>query len=161
MEPAACRERLSQLIAEEATALDELATLLERERELLAANDVAALDTTIRQRQRCVGRVLRADDARRALCQELGRPADGPGIEQILRWCDPRGTLAAGWKRCAAGAARCRTLNDANAALVGARLKHVQERLAALIRDRGETVTYGRQGGYAAGRLGGVVRTEV
>ena len=161
MEPAACRERLSQLIAEEAVSLDELAALLERERESLTANDVAALDATMRERQRCVGRVLRADDARRALCQELGRPADIAGLEQILRWCDPQGTLAAGWKRCAAAAGRCRTLNDANAALVGARLKHVEARLAALLRDRGEPVTYGQKGGYAAGRLGRVVRTEV
>lgn len=161
MEPSACRDRLSQLIAEEAAALGELASLLEREHEALTANDVAALDTTIRQRQRCIGRVLRADDARRALCRELGRPFDAAGLEQILRWCDPQGTLAPGWKDCAQAAARCRTLNDANAALVGARLQHVQARLAALVRGRGEAVTYGRQGGYTAGRLGGSVRTEV
>lgn len=161
MEAAACRDLLSQLIAEEASALDELAALLEREREFLAANDVTALDGTIRQRQRCVGRVLRADEARRALCKELGRAGDVAGLEQVLRWCDPTGTLAAGWQRCATAAARCRALNDANAALVGARLKHVQGRLAALMRDRGESVTYGRQGGYAADRLGRVVRTEV
>ncbi len=161
MEPSVCRERLAQLIAEEAAALDELAALLAREHESLTANDVAALDETIRQRQRCVARVVRADDARRALCRELGRPADVSGLEQLLAWCDPQGTLADGWQRCSAAAARCRALNDGNAALVGARLQHVQARLAALMRDRGEAVTYGRQGAYAAGRIGRVLKTEV
>ncbi len=161
MDSTACRERLAHLIAEEAAALEELETLLAREHASLTANDVPALDETIRQRQRCVARVIRADEARRALCRELDQPADASGLEQILRWCDPQGTLAAGWKRCSAAAARCRALNDGNAALVGARLKHVQARLAALMRDRGEAVTYGRQGGYAAGRIGRVLRTEV
>lgn len=160
MENASCRERIARLIAEEETALDELAKLLAREHEHLAANDVAALDDTIRERQRCIARVIRSDDARRALCRELGRPADVTGLEQIMRWCDPQGTLAPDWGRCAAAAARCRTLNDSNSALVNARLQHVQGRLAALMRDRGESVTYGRQGGYAAGRLGRVVKIE-
>lgn len=161
MEPSACRDRVSQLIAEEASALDGLASLLEREHEFLVANDVAALDATLRERQRWVARVLRTDDVRRALCQELGAGTGAQGLERILSWCDPQGTLTAGWKRCAEAAARCRNLNDANAALVGVRLQHVQGRLAALIRGRGEAVTYGRQGSYPASRPGSVVRTEV
>jgi flagellar biosynthesis/type III secretory pathway chaperone len=161
MEPASCRERLGRLISEEETALEELAKLLAREHEHLAASDVTALDETIRERQRCIARVVRSDDARRALCRELGRPADMSGLEQIMRWCDPQGTLAPGWGRCAAAAARCRVLNDGNSALVNARLQNVQARLAALMRDRGESVTYGRQGGYMAGRLGRVVKIEV
>lgn len=160
MEPAVCRGRLARILAEETAALDELASYLAREHEHLAANDVEALTEAIRQRQQCVARVVRSDDGRRALCRELGRPADAQGLREIMRWCDPEGALAADWKRYCELAARCRALNDGNSALVGARLKYVQARLGTLLRERGEAVTYGRKGAYSVSRLGRVVKIE-
>jgi flagella synthesis protein FlgN len=160
MEPAPCREQLGKLIADEDRALNELAVLLDREHEYLEANDVVALEGAARERQRCVARIFRVDEERRTLCRDLGYAVDLKGLEDLLRWCDPQGTLAAGWARCSASAANARRLNDRNGALVGARLKHVQARLGALIDSRREPVTYGPRGAYAQASSGRVVATE-
>ncbi|HET9390033.1 MAG TPA: flagellar protein FlgN [Steroidobacteraceae bacterium] len=160
MEASVCRDKLGTLMAQETRSLTELAALLEKEHEYLLANDVVALEEAAHERQRCVARIAQADEERRSLCRELGRPDDPRGLEDLLRWCDPRGTLATGWAQCSAAAANCRSLNDRNGALVGARLKHVQERLGILIQGRREAVTYGARGAYAAAGTGRVLTTK-
>jgi len=161
MEPSVCRQKVGQLISEEADALTELITFLEREHEQLRASDVMALEAAIREHQRSVARVIRADQARTSLCRELGYGADARGLEHVMQWCDPERTLAPHWARCTAIAAQCRTLNDRNGALVGARLRHVQARLATLIQRRGETVSYGPRGAYAFATSGQVIKVDV
>jgi flagellar biosynthesis/type III secretory pathway chaperone len=160
MEPQHCRRELSAILAEEAAALTELAGFLQREHEQLSANEVAALEGVIRDRQRTVARVIRADEQRAALCRRLGHAPDGQGLEMVLRWCDSDGALAAEWGRCRAAAAACRALNDRNSALAGARLRHVQARLAVLLGGRDEAVGYGPRGGYAPSSVGRVVKVE-
>jgi flagella synthesis protein FlgN len=161
MDAQKCRERLSRLMDEEGAALKELSTLLEREHQFLITNDVVALEVANRERQKAVARILRVDEERRGLCREAGYSNDLSGLEQMLRWCDPQGTLLAAWSRCAAAAANCRQLNDRNGALVGARLKHVQDRLGTLINGRRDAVTYGPRGAYAPEATGRVLTTEV
>jgi flagellar biosynthesis/type III secretory pathway chaperone len=160
MDSRECRERFGRLIIEETSALGELAVLLEREHQHLVADDVGALESAIRERHPCVARIIRVDEERRALCRQTGQSLDLQGLERLLRWCDPEGTLAAGWERCSAAAAECRKLNDRNGALVSARLKHVQARLGALLNGARESVTYGRGGGYNLVNVGRVVATE-
>jgi flagellar biosynthesis/type III secretory pathway chaperone len=160
MEQSECRERLARLIHDESKALNELAVLLDREHSYLEANDVASLEGAARERQRCVGRIFRVDEERRALCRDTGRSPDLKGLEELIRWCDPKGTLAGGWAECSAAAGRCRGLNDRNGALVAARLTHVQARLGTLIQSRREAVTYGPKGRYSQASSGRVVATE-
>jgi flagellar biosynthesis/type III secretory pathway chaperone len=160
VDPNTCREQLSQLLADEMAALTELTTLLEREHELLLANDVGALESAIRKRQSCVGRVVRLDEERRSLCRMLGHASDAQGLEQLLRWCDPRRSLAARWQEHAGLARRCRELNDRNGALVSARLKRVQALLGVLIGGSRESATYGRGGTCQPVSTGRVVATE-
>ena len=160
MDQVACREKLGHLISDESSALHELAVLLDREHGYLEANDVVSLEGAARERQRCVARIGRVDEERRALCRDMGHPLDLEGLERLIRWCDPSGTLAGGWGECSAAAARCRQLNDRNGALVAARLKHVQARLGTLIESRRETVTYGPRGLCSQGSSGKVVATE-
>jgi flagellar biosynthesis protein FlgN len=146
-----CRARMARLIAAETAALGELAGLLEREHTHMKADDVESLAGTMRERQQCVGRILKVDDERRDLCRSLGRPHDLKGLEALMAWCDPHGTLAGAWAGCTAAAVRCRTLNDRNGAMAGARLQSVQARLATLIDGRRETVTYGPRGTCSVG----------
>jgi flagellar biosynthesis/type III secretory pathway chaperone len=160
MDQATCRERLGRLMSDENSALNELSTLLDREHGYLEANDVTSLEGVARERQRCVARIFRADEERRTLCNDMGYPPDLQGLEQLIRWCDPQGTLAGGWVKCSAAATKCRQLNDRNGALVAARLTHVQARLGTLIESRRETVTYGPKGGYSQPSSGRVVTTE-
>jgi flagella synthesis protein FlgN len=160
MDRAKCREKLGHLITDENLALNELSTLLDREHGFLEANDVVALEAATRERQRCVARIFRVDEERRNLCRESGRPLDLKGLEDLIRWCDPDGTLAGRWGECSDAAAKCRKLNDRNGALVAARLKHVQARLGTLIDSRREAVTYGPRGAYSQASSGRVVTTE-
>jgi len=160
MDQTQCREKLSRLMGDESSALGELSTLLDREHGFLEANDVVALEGASRERQRTVARIYRVDEERRALCRDLGYPLDVKGLEELIRWCDPKGTLAGGWAECSAAAEKCRQLNDRNGALVAARLKHVQARLGTLIDSRREAVTYGPRGAYSQAASGRVVATE-
>jgi len=160
MDQARCREKLGQLIGDESQALKELSALLDREHSYLETNDVVSLEGATRERQRCVARIFRVDEERRALCSELGYSLDLAGLEQLIRWCDPQGTLAEGWAECSAAALRCRQRNDRNGALVAARLQHVQARLSTLIEGRREAVTYGPRGAYGPTASGQVVATE-
>ncbi|MBS0418270.1 MAG: flagellar protein FlgN [Proteobacteria bacterium] len=160
MDQTQCREKLGNLMKDETLALNELSTLLDREHGFLEANDVVALDGAARERLRCVARITRADDERRALCRDMGRPLDLKGLEDLIRWCDPEGTLSGHWAQCAASAAHCRSLNDRNGALVAARLQHVQARLGTLIASRRDASTYGPRGGYSQPSTGRVLTTE-
>ncbi len=160
MEILACRAQLARIVAEETRLLNELAPLLEREHAFLQADDAASLESTARERQKCVAGIYRCDEERRDLCHSTGRPQDLKSLEDLLRWCDPQGTLASGWARCSAAAANCRKLNDRNAALVAARLKHVQARLGVLIDGRRDPMTYDRRGTDAPPTSGRLVVTE-
>jgi len=146
MDQQSCREQMSRLIEEETRALGELAILLEREYSHMNANDVESLGAAMRERHQCVARILKVDDERKLLCRTLNRPHDLKGLEALLRWCDPQGTLGGAWADCTAAASKCRSLNDRNGALAGARLQHVQARLGVLVDGRRETVTYGPRG---------------
>ncbi len=149
MEQEACREQLAKIMANETRLLSELAQLLDREHACLEGEDAAALEKTAQERQRCVSAIYRCDEERRALCRNTNRPENLQGLQDLMRWCDPKGTLAPGWAQCSAAAANCRKLNDRNGALVNARLKHVQGRLGVLIEGRRDSVTYGRRGNDA------------
>lgn len=160
MEVAACREALASILSQEVASLHELAGLLDREHELLVANDVDNLERVMEERQQSVGRLLRAEDERRSLCRAHGREPDAIGTEQLMKWCDPRGTLRSQWAECASGATRCRELNDRNGALVVARMKRVETLLTAITGKSQEPQTYGPKGGYAGPRAGRVLATE-
>lgn len=160
MDPSQCREQMSRLIAEETTGLAQLTGLLDHEHGLLSAGDVVGLQAAINERQRCVGRIARVDDERRALCCALNLPLNAQGLEKLLRWCDPEGTLSARWAECAAAAARCRMLNDRNGALVSSQLQHVRARLGTLLQAGRDNLTYRRNGGYSDGATGRVLTAE-
>jgi flagellar biosynthesis/type III secretory pathway chaperone len=151
---------MAKLIGEESGGLAQLGDLLEHEHGLLAAGDVVNLEAAINERQRCVGRISRLDDERRALCQAANVTLDAPGLEKLLRWCDPQGTLSSRWAECAQAAIRCRVLNDRNGALVSTQLQHVRARLNTLLQSTRETLTYGRKGGYNQGSVGRVLAAE-
>ena len=160
MEVNACREALASILSTEVTELAQLATLLDREHELLVANDIETLEAVMAQRQVAVGSLLSAEEERRNLCRMHGRGVDAAGVLQLMGWCDPRGTLKSRWEECARGATRCRELNDRNGTLVMARMKRVETLLTALTGQSREAPTYGPKGAYAPARSGRVLATE-
>lgn len=146
MDSEVCRDCLGSLLSDESTALGQLEALLQREHDVLQAGDVAALNATAHQRQAKIGELAQIEEQRRALCRLHGHSADRAGLEGLVMWCDPQGSLVSRLRDCAERAVRCRDLNDRNGVLVNARLRNVSDRLA-LLTGRGEAaVTYGPKG---------------
>jgi flagellar biosynthesis/type III secretory pathway chaperone len=141
-----CREHLGTLLTEEIAVLRELEDLLKREHEVLGAKNVAAIERTAVVRQQMMGDLARTEEQRRSLCTMHGYTPDWLGLESLMQWCDPEGTLLPRLRECARRATQCRDLNDKNGILVAARLKHVEGALTALTGGANLAVTYGPKG---------------
>jgi flagella synthesis protein FlgN len=148
LDPNVCREHLENLLAEEVSALTRLAALLDREHELLLANEPEELENAAEARQGCIGELVRIEDERRSLCRMMNVPADAAGLDRLLTWCDPSLGLKRRWALCAERAASCRERNDRNGALVTARLKRVEGLLDLLTGRANQPKVYGRQGAF-------------
>jgi flagellar biosynthesis/type III secretory pathway chaperone len=140
-----CRDHLGTLLTEEIQALEELEELLKREHEVLGTKNVAAIERTALVRQQKMGDLARTEEQRRQLCTLHGYTPDWIGLESLMQWCDPQGTLLSRLRECASRATRCRDLNDCNGVLVAARMKQVEGMLAVL-RPGTQPVTYGPKG---------------
>jgi flagellar biosynthesis protein FlgN len=150
-DPRGCREHLGSLLTEETTALRELEELLGREYDVLAAKNVAAIERAALIRAEMMGGLARIEEQRRNLCTAHGYSADWVGLESLMQWCDPEGTLLHLLRECAQRATNCRDLNNHNGRLVQARLKQVEGLLAALT-PGAQPVTYGPKGSAPPGR---------
>jgi flagella synthesis protein FlgN len=158
MDPDVCREHLAEVLAEEAALLSELHGLLEREFEVLASKDPVALEKAILARQERVGALARLEEQRRSFCSMHGYSPDYAGLEKLLVWCDPRGTLVSRLRECAQRAADCRDLNDRNGKVVATKLKRVEGLLEALTgRPPSTADTYSPNGSTSPTRPGRVL----
>jgi flagellar biosynthesis/type III secretory pathway chaperone len=146
IDPALCRSQLAGLLNEEASSLALLETQLQREHAMLTNNDVDGLEAAGNERQACVGRLLRIEDERQALCRQFGRPTDYRGVESLLQWCDPTASLLDTLQSCTDLATRCRDQNLRNGALVNARLQRVSNLLGMMDSSGSTSRTYGRFG---------------
>jgi flagellar biosynthesis/type III secretory pathway chaperone len=146
MDPEVCREHLAEVLAEEADLLADLQALLDREYEVLGSKDTAALQETVLARQERVGALARVEEHRRSLCSMHGYSPDYAGLERLLVWCDPRGTLVSRLRECAKLAVECRELNERNGTLVAAKLKRVEGLLGALTGRPAPADTYTANG---------------
>ncbi len=152
-----CREHLAEVLAEEAGLLGELRVLLEREYEVLGTKDAIAVEKTVLARQERMGALARVEEHRRSLCSLHGYSADHAGLEGLMVWCDPQGTLVSRLRECAKRAADCRDLNDRNGTLVAAKLKRVEGLLGALTGRGSSADTYNANGSSAPTRPGRVL----
>ena len=152
-----CREHLAEVLAEEAALLGELRTLLEREYEVLGTKDAIAVEQAVLARQERVGALARVEEHRRSLCSLHGYSADYAGLEGLMLWCDPQGTLVSRLRECAQSAADCRDLNERNGTLVSAKMKRVEGLLGALTGRSSSADTYNANGSNAPTRPGRVL----
>ena len=158
MDPEVCREHLGEILVEEAGLLGELRALLEREAEVLGTRDAVAVEKTMLAREDRMGALTQLEEQRRALCSMHGFSADRIGLEHLMMWCDPEGTLVSRLRECAKGAAACRDLNDRNGTLVNAKLRRVEGLLGALTgRPAMPADTYSARGSTEPSRPGRVL----
>jgi flagellar biosynthesis/type III secretory pathway chaperone len=161
VDPFVCFEHFEKLLTEEVNALTRLEELLDREHDLLVANEVDELERAGEARQMCIGELMRIEDERRSLCRMMNVTADVAGLERLLSWCDPTGSLKTRWAACADRAGRCRAANDRNGALVVARMKKVEGMLDVLTGKASATKVYGKQGTYEASARSSRVQVTV
>ena len=154
MNPALCREHFAELLREELQHLSALQRLLEDERPVIASADLKALQRSTEARQQRIAALTNAETQRQSLCSMHGQSPDAAGIERLLAWCDPEGTLKPVVAECRTRALKCRALNDRNGMLVAARLKRVDERLQLLRGRTDRAATYGPRGGLSRARVG-------
>lgn len=126
------RENLEQLLAVEAKALAQLDELLDQEHRMITADNIEGLEQTGAAREICITDLLKIDAERLSLCRLAGLSADHVGLNQLLNWCDPQGTLQTRWEQSVATISHCRSLNERNGALVNTRLKRVEGLLDTL-----------------------------
>lgn len=146
MDPDVSRDYLATLLTEEADVLAQLEVLLQREHEVLGAQDMTAMEAAARLRQERIGALAHIEEQRRSLCSMHGHSDDKAGLDRLMSWCDPQGSLVSRVRECAQRVRRCRDLNDRNGILVTARLKHVENRLAVLTGRSTSAITYGPPG---------------
>jgi flagellar biosynthesis protein FlgN len=149
-----CREHLAEVLAEEADLLAELRSLFEHEYEVLRSKDAVAVEKTVLVRQERMGALARIEEQRRTLCAMHGYSPDYAGLERLMVWCDPQGTLVSRLRECAKRAADCRELNDRNGTMVAAKLKRVEGLLGALTGRPGTADTYSATGSTTPTRPG-------
>ena len=142
-----CRDHLGTLLTEETDALRELEELLKREYDVLCTKNAAAIERAALMRLEKMGGLARVEEQRRQLCALHGYTPDWLGLESLMQWCDPEGTLLSMLRECARRAIHCRDMNNRNGALVAARLQQVEGMLAALAPGHAtKAVTYGPKG---------------
>jgi flagella synthesis protein FlgN len=158
MDPEVCREHLAEILTDEVGLLGELRALLERESEVLGTRDAVAVEMTVIARQDRMSALTRLEEQRRALCSLHGFSADRIGLEHLMMWCDPEGSLVSRLRECAKGAAACRELNDRNGTLVNAKLRRVEGLLGAMTgRPATPADTYSARGSTEPSRPGRVL----
>jgi flagellar biosynthesis/type III secretory pathway chaperone len=157
MDATLCREHLAELIREELELLGQLHRLLEDERQVIASGDLKQLQRSTELRQQRVAALASTEEQRRSLSSLHGQTPDAVGVERLLKWCDPQGTLAPLLRGCRERVLKCRELNDRNGLLVNAHLKRVDERLQALRGRPDGAATYGPRGDLPRSRAGRVL----
>jgi flagellar biosynthesis protein FlgN len=155
-----CREHVERLLADENAVLAELELQLDREHAALLARNLETLEAAVDARQLHMTRLLQLEDERRAACSMHGYSPDLRGLADLLRWCDPRKTLANYYSECVSRAERCRASNDRNAALVAARMARIEGLLNVLGGTQPSHTGYGPTGRPPANTAGARLNVE-
>jgi flagella synthesis protein FlgN len=126
MDASLYRDHLVCLLDEEATTLTKLEAILDREYQHITAEQIEQLEQVATARDVCMTGLLRIDGERQSLCRASGFSADKVGLLQLIKWCDPTGTIQKRWQQSVTAIRNCRSLNDRNGALINNRLKRIE-----------------------------------
>ncbi|KRE90890.1 flagellar biosynthesis protein FlgN [Frateuria sp. Soil773] len=121
---------LTAVVEDIRRAADELARVLEAERDALASADAAALDRIGSHKQQLMQQLEQYDAERVQLSEALPAAA----------------LLATRWQEVLQTLANCRQLNQRNGSLVAQRLEQVRRALAVLTGQPGDAELYGPSG---------------
>lgn len=141
-------------LGEEIARLQEFVGLLQREQELLKGGDTEALLALVGNKNALANSLAELSRARDSRLKALGLAPGREGMQIWLSRNDKDGMRQASWTRLLELAATARDLNALNGKLIGMRMQHNQQALAALLSAADNASTYGPDGQQQPG-LGG------
>ena len=121
-----CREGLTSVIDGLATLGCRLESLLEAEEAALRAADIEAIETLGQEKSERVESMDALEAERRTLLDGAGFGSGSADLERCIDWCNGDPGLIGRWNELLATTARCRELNQRNAAV--GRVRHEQIR---------------------------------
>lgn len=145
---------IAGILADELAALREFATLLKTEQTILVdgnADGLAALIDGKSALATRLGEFARRRETALAACK---LPAGRQGMEAWLATLPADTVPRRHWQELLPLAAEARSLNELNGKLIGTRLQHNQQALAALMSATEQAMTYGPDGQTTAGSGG-------
>ncbi|MDX1480727.1 MAG: flagellar protein FlgN [Woeseiaceae bacterium] len=130
-----CRDGLASIIDGLATLGCRLESLLEAEEAALRAADVEAIETLGQEKSKRVESMDALEAERRTLLDGAGFGSGSADLERCIDWCNGDPRLIGRWNELLATTARCRELNQRNAAV--GRVRHEQIRAALALLSGG------------------------
>jgi flagellar biosynthesis/type III secretory pathway chaperone len=132
VQPGDVLKHLRRILTDEARLLGEFEQVLRQETEVVRGEDTRAIERIGDQRHGYVDALTRLDAERAEACRMFSFGNGRGGLDRLFQWADPSGALQRQWLSNLELARRCKTLNDQNGAIVGAKLGRVQQLLGKL-----------------------------
>jgi flagella synthesis protein FlgN len=132
VQPGDVLKHLGRILTDEARLLGEFEQVLRQETEVVRGEDTRAIERIGDQRHGYVDALTRLDAERAETCRMFSFGNGRGALDRLFQWADPSGALQGQWLSNLELARRCKTLNDQNGAIVGAKLGRVQQLLGKL-----------------------------
>lgn len=137
---------IAAILADELAALREFAALLQKEQSALLDGKADNLVALIDKKSALAARLTDSAQRREAALMELKLPAGRAGMEAWLAAAAADTATREHWQELLPLATEARNLNELNGKLIGTRLQHNQQALAALMGATERAMTYGPDG---------------
>ncbi len=149
--PADFRKQLADVIGTSVLHAMGLRESLVDEKSALECQDLAALDTAVEAKSRCVNELAALDSKRSGLCARAGFEAGPEQMQAVMAWCDQGSVIANAWDELLAIATDCNALNMTNGAIIRVREQQIRSSLSVLRGQAPANDTYGHPSNASSG----------
>lgn len=113
------------------------------EKSALESQDLAALDTVVQNKSRCVTELQTLDTERTKICAAADFEAGASQMQSLIAWCDEESVISNAWDQLMHVAADCNALNLTNGAIIRVREQQIRSSLSLIRGQAPESDTYG------------------
>ena len=137
---------IAGILADELVALRDFVALLKTEQSILVEGDADGLATLIEKKSALAARLTDCSQGRETALAASKLPSGRAGMDAWLAAIPDDATARKNWQELLPLAVEARNLNELNGKLIGTRLQHNQQVLAALMSATERAMTYGPDG---------------
>ncbi|MBU0752745.1 MAG: flagellar protein FlgN [Gammaproteobacteria bacterium] len=137
---------IATILADELAALREFVLLLQDEQVTLVAGNADHLTSLIDKKSALAARLTDCAQRREAALATAGFQSGRSGMDAWLATCPADAASRNNWRELLMLASEARSQNELNGKLIGTRLQHNQQALAALMGATERAMTYGPDG---------------